>query len=382
MHPGGPAPVLTDGTVTLRAHRRGDVPDLVAMCRDPEMIRWTTVPDPYSVQDAEAYISQTLENRRSGTPLGWAIDASGRFSGNVDLRLDGARGAELGYALAPWARHQRVLSRALRLLLSWAFENLDLDVVRWRAEVGNWPSRRVAWAVGFTVDGRQRGLLPARGAAHGEPPRDAWVATLRRGDGLHPAHPWLTPPVIRADGLMLRPHAAPDVPRIAEACDDPVTRRFLPMLPSPYTTTDARAYLQSVAEDHAAAAALHWAVADPADETLLGTISVTGLDAPAVGGAPTPSAEIGYWTHPRARGSGVTTRALRMAARHALLPAEDGGLGLRAVHLRAASDNTASQRVAAKAGFRLNGLLRAQQLNRDGSTSDLLHFDLTADELP
>lgn len=381
MEPGDPVAVLTDGRVTLRPHREADIPDMVLMCRDPQMIRWTTVPDPYDEGDARAYLTQTHENRRAGTPVTWAIEVDGRFSGNIDLRLDGARGAEIGYALAPWARSQGVLSRSLRLLLPRAFPQLGLDVVRWRAEVGNWASRRVAWAVGFTVEGRQRGLLPARGAATGEAPRDAWVGSLWRHDPLRPNHPWFTPPLIRERGFVLRPHVPQDAPRIAESCADPLSQRFLPFLPEPYGIAEARAFLDAVAEQHASGTELSWAVADPAGEELLGTVSVAGMRSRLSGGI-RPTAEIGYWMHPAARGRGLMVAAVRAVARHALLPAEDGGLGLRALRLRASVDNPASQRVAEHAGFHRGGLHRAEQLDRDGGTSDLVYFDLVPGELP
>ena len=52
----------------------------------------------------------------------------------------------------------------------------------WQAFTGNWPSRKVAWRLGFTVEGTLRRYLPQRGAR-----RDAWIGTLRpwtvRGSG-------------------------------------------------------------------------------------------------------------------------------------------------------------------------------------------------------
>ena len=41
-------PILVDAEagVTLRAPGRGDLPGMVEQCRDPEMIRWTSVPTP------------------------------------------------------------------------------------------------------------------------------------------------------------------------------------------------------------------------------------------------------------------------------------------------------------------------------------------------
>ena len=41
-------PVLVDPAagVLLRAHREADIPGIIEQCRDPETIRWTTVPTP------------------------------------------------------------------------------------------------------------------------------------------------------------------------------------------------------------------------------------------------------------------------------------------------------------------------------------------------
>ena len=50
-----------------------------------------------------------------------AIAYRGRFSGSVDLRFDGVGGAEVGFGLAPWARGNGVMTRALRLVLAWGF---------------------------------------------------------------------------------------------------------------------------------------------------------------------------------------------------------------------------------------------------------------------
>lgn len=50
-------PVLTDGRVTLRAHRFADVDAVVEQCRDEEMQRYTLVPLRYAREDAVAFVS-------------------------------------------------------------------------------------------------------------------------------------------------------------------------------------------------------------------------------------------------------------------------------------------------------------------------------------
>lgn len=363
------APRLTDGVVVLRALEVGDLDDVVARCQDDEIQRWTSVPVPYARADAEAFLERCRRGWDDGTVCELAVEVDGRNAGHVTLRLDGAHGGDIGYALAPWARGRGVMARSVRLLLAWAYTELDLAVAHWRAHVGNWPSRRVAWSCGFAVEGKVRGLCVHRGER-----RDAWVGSLRRHDPMRSVTRWLDLPELHAGSVVLRANRPDDVQRIVEACNDPVTQLFLPELPSPYALTDAVAYLESRAEAMAAGEGLYWAVAD-ADDRLLAQIALMGV------GRGGRSAEIGYWTHPDARGTGVMPTAVGLVARHAMLSTEDGGLGLARVFLRVAARNTASVRVAQKAGFTECGVDRKAEQLRDGSVQDFRRFDLLVDEM-
>ncbi len=113
----------------------------------------------------------------------------------------------------------------------------------WEAQVGNWASRRVAWACGVRVEGRVRGLLPHRGR-----PVDGWTGSLRRGDPLRPGVPWLEVPEIEVGDLLLRPNGPDDAERIMQACAHPTTRAWLSDLPDPYGLDEARHYLETVQE--------------------------------------------------------------------------------------------------------------------------------------
>jgi RimJ/RimL family protein N-acetyltransferase len=288
------------------------------------------------------------------------------------------RAADLGFALGPWARGRGVTRRALRLMLPWAFDVLGLDVVHWQAVVGNWASRRVAWSVGVRVEGTVRHLLADRGRRV-----DGWVGSLRRGEELQPAHEWIEPPTLaRADRrpggeVVLRPHRDEDCEAMVVACSDPLTQYWLPHLPSPYTVRDAQAHLEQIREEHATGNGIYWAVSTSATGPMLGEIGMFGLSRGV-----SRSAELGYWAHPQGRGFGLTTQAVRLAARHALLPRDVGGLGLARVLIRAADGNASSQRVAVAAGFTATGRDRGAELLRDRRAVDLLRFDLVADECP
>jgi RimJ/RimL family protein N-acetyltransferase len=181
-----PVPELTDGPdLVMRLPVAGDVDDILAQCLDPESQRWTTMPVPYHQADAEEFVRRVSDGWRANVAT-FAIVYAGRFSGSVDLRFDGVGGAEVGFGLGPWARGQGVMSRALRRALVWGFELPGLELVHWKAQVGNWPSRRVAGRCGFRMEGTVRGLLEQRGER-----RDGWIGSLRRGDPMtgHPDGP-------------------------------------------------------------------------------------------------------------------------------------------------------------------------------------------------
>ena len=376
-------PTLTDGEdpdrITLRPHRADDVDAVLESCQDAETQAWTTVPSPYVRADAQAFVAGHAPNLRDGT-VSLAIEAVDeatgrpRFAGSVSLRLsDGAGG--VGFSLSPWARGRGVMTRALRLLLGWAFTPEDdggpgLQVVHWEAYVGNWPSRRVAWACGFRVEGTVRGFGHQRGER-----RDSWVGSIVRGEPMTPATPWLEAATITGDQVVLRPWRADDAARVTEACSDPDTQFWLAQLPSPYTLADAQWYLRTREEEHAAGRGVYWCVANAGDDRCLGAISVMRLDAPL------SEAEIGYWAHPEARGRGVMTEATRLVARHTLLPVSEGGLGHERVSLRAAAGNVGSNRVAERAGLRRTGVARQADVLRDGSRDDHVLYDLLAAEL-
>lgn len=363
------APVLTDGRIVLRAHRPEDVPDLVDQCRDEATQRWTTVPVPYTTAHAADFVASRRAQWESGRHLSLAVEAGGRFLGTLDLRPTRDGAAEVSYILMPQARGRGTGEAALRLLLPWAFEALDLQVIHWQAAVGNWPSRRLAWRLGFGIESRVSGLISQRGRL-----LDGWIGSLRRGRPLRPDRDWYRPPAITGGPVMVRPVDGHDAESMAEACSDVETQYWLPLLPAPYTLADARDHLLGIAEDQAGGRALYWAVtAAGGDGRMLGEI---GLQVRR------HEAEVGYWTHPVGRRRGLTTAAVRLVARHALLPEADGGLGLSRVMLRAAEGNLGSQSIARRVGFRHTGTDRDGELLRDGTVLDMLRFDLLAEECP
>jgi RimJ/RimL family protein N-acetyltransferase len=115
--------------------------------------------------------------------------------------------------------------------------------------------------------------------------------------------------------------------------------------------------------------AVHLMMLDRSLGQIVGSISVFHAD------WETRSAEIGYGVRADQRGQGYATEALTAVAQWALT-----GGGLQRAWLSTTAENVASQRVAEKAGFRLEGTLRRAGLEDDG-LHDLLIFALLDDEV-
>lgn len=372
-------PRLTDGLVTLRAHEIADAGSVHEQAEASVMLRLPGLPPETTAEDALGFVRDTAPRRwRTGEEWTFAVEApdgdptaevlAPRYVGTVGLRPLGDGRAQVVFGSLPWARGRGYVVRALRLLLDWGFGERDLRSVLWTAEKGNWASRKVAWRLGFTRDGTLRRWLVRDGELC-----DAWVGVLTAADERQPKGPWLEVPRVQGRDVALRSLRDDDLQRLVEACSDERSAYWLTRLPSPYTTDDARSYLETRREQLATGDGLTWAATSPTSDELLGVVSLFDLD-------PGEDAEVGYWTHPAARGRGVMTEACALVVRHAFVPAEDGGLGLRRMRVEVAEGNDASRHVVEANGFAATGRRRAAHRFRDGSAADLLLYDLLVEE--
>jgi RimJ/RimL family protein N-acetyltransferase len=181
-----------------------------------------------------------------------------------------------------------------------------------------------------------------------------------------PRLPLPDPPLSDAE-IVLLAWTLSDVPALTVACQDPEIPRWT-VVPSPYTERHARDYIAGCAEDRDVGRELALAIVGHGD-TLLGAIGIGRFD------WDDHKAEIGYWIAREARRRTVGARATRVLARWALTD-----LGLERLELLANPDNEASQRLAERAGFGREGLLRSYRRRR-GRREDLVMFSLLAEDL-
>lgn len=217
-----------------------DIPRIAELCSDPAIQRWTFVPSPYAAADAEHFVRTVVGPGWDATSPTWALrlldpadldpadvppeggtgpgedptSSTGllglpveRFTGPtldpgllerstlhgmVSLTDRGTGEWEVGYWLGPAARGRGLMTAAVDALLDLAVDVLRAQVVTWKCVVRdgqpNWASWRVAWRLGFRLEGVHRLEAVQRGER-----RDGWWGSWLPGDPRRPVDPWTGP---------------------------------------------------------------------------------------------------------------------------------------------------------------------------------------------
>ncbi|MGW7353524.1 GNAT family N-acetyltransferase [Streptomyces sp. NPDC054784] len=175
---------LSTERLSLRPFEARDTDAVLAACQDPEIPRWTPVPEPYERADAEEFVLRTA-------PGGWRDDTmytlgvfthGGALVGSMGLvRLahlrTAQRQAELGFWTAKEQRGKGYTVEAAHAVIDWTFDSLGVERLEWVATAGNHGSRAVALRLGFVMEGVLRSRIAHRGVR-----RDAWIASLLPSD--------------------------------------------------------------------------------------------------------------------------------------------------------------------------------------------------------
>jgi RimJ/RimL family protein N-acetyltransferase len=164
---------------------------------------------------------------------------------------------------------------------------------------------------------------------------------------------------LHIDGTCVRRFAPGDATSLAAAADNPrVARHLRDRFPSPYTLADARRWIDMVAEQ------------DPPTSFAIATegrvIGGIGLDPGE--DVYRRSAELGYWLAEPYWGRGLATAAVRAVTDWAF-----ANLDLIRVFARPMATNPASARVLEKAGYTLEGTLRAAVVKHGEVVDELVY---------
>ncbi|MFJ8717876.1 GNAT family N-acetyltransferase [Streptomyces violaceus] len=184
-------------------------------------------------------------------------------------------------------------------------------------------------------------------------------------------------PELHGHGLRLRPWDATsgaDVETWLRGMRDPEFRRWNTPLRLVTDLTSARESLLARGQSAMEGTSMSFRVADARDDTPLGHIGVNEIKYHL------KVARVGYWVLPQARGQGVATRALLLAARWAFTE-----LGMYRLELDHAVGHDVSCRIAERCGFAYEGTLRGaifQEGRHDAFRDAHLHARLATDPEP
>jgi len=188
-----------------------------------------------------------------------------------------------------------------------------------------------------------------------------------------------TPPLpdLHTQDLLLRPwdpESQADVEAWLRGRTDPEFARWNTPLSFTMDLDGAREQLRASAHSAAEGTGAPYCIADAVSGRPLGHIGVNVINHVM------KSARVGYWVLPEARGQGIATRALTLAARWALTD-----LGLHRLELDHAVGHNSSCHIAECCGFRYEGTLRGAmwEAGRHDAYRDMhLHARLADDPDP
>lgn len=139
--------------IALRPWRVEDAPALVAAWADPEIQRWTAVPEQRDLAAAERWIMGDELRRQRWLSLDLVVERDGAVAGEVGLSSfdRGAGTAEIGWWTGADHRGRGVASAAATLLAGWARSQLGLAQLVARCHPDNPAAIAVARKAGAMV---------------------------------------------------------------------------------------------------------------------------------------------------------------------------------------------------------------------------------------
>ena len=174
-------------------------------------------------------------------------------------------------------------------------------------------------------------------------------------------------PALATARLRLRHPRPADVERVLAVFSDPQAMRYWSSEPFADLAA-ARAYLGSMEEGFESRTLFQWAVTLPADDQLIGTVTLAGWD------RPNRRAELGYMLAREHWGVGLASEAVR-----AVLGFGFAEMGLHRVEAELDPRNEPSARLLRRFGFRYEGLLRERWYLYDEWSDSALYGLLRSD---
>ena len=166
----GDLPILETERLLLRKIRASDARDFYEYASDAEVSKHSTWSAHQSLADTRLFISSILNHYEAQHVAPWGIEHK------ADRKLIGTCGfaswityhhrAEIGYALARSYWSQGHMTEAVRAVLRYGFDEMQLNRIEARCKLENIGSARVLEKVGMTCEGILRQHMFIKGHYH------------------------------------------------------------------------------------------------------------------------------------------------------------------------------------------------------------------------
>jgi ribosomal-protein-alanine N-acetyltransferase len=160
-------PALETPRLVLRKMTLDDVEDVFALASDPEVSRYMEWEAHKTIEGSRRFVQWVLDRYAAGQPAQWAIEskADGRMIGGFVYSVwrPEHRVGGVGYVLGRSYWNQGFMTEALRYMIGFGFEHLDLNRIEAICDVENTASRRVMEKCGMQLDGILRQHLFQKG---------------------------------------------------------------------------------------------------------------------------------------------------------------------------------------------------------------------------
>ncbi|MET9481404.1 GNAT family N-acetyltransferase [Streptomyces sp. NPDC006638] len=159
--------------LVLRPFEPSDIPAHIEMMNDEMVTAWTSVPHPYTREDAERWVHTIAPAERTGgRGIVFAVTEflTQRLVGIVRLHHTNWRAlaTEAQYVTAPWARGEGYATESVLAVAQWLFRDQKFERIEVRTAADNTASQQVAQKIGCISEG----VL-----------RSAWIARTQTEDG-------------------------------------------------------------------------------------------------------------------------------------------------------------------------------------------------------
>ncbi len=162
--------IAKDGDVVIRELTEEDLPDLARYANNEKVsinVR-DAFPHPYTPEDARMFLTMV---DGQDPKCCFAIEYQGKYAGNIGL-APGAdvyrKSAEIGYFIGEPFWNKGIVTRAVRLITRYGFEQYDIVRIHTGVFEYNIASQRVLEKCGFTREGVFRKSICKKGVVYDE----------------------------------------------------------------------------------------------------------------------------------------------------------------------------------------------------------------------